>query len=421
MRHILIVQSAYPADRAELSAKRLEITRHTCAVALRTQRVKPVVHVAVCPDDVHLQERREVFESTGCEVRFLERPTWRLYHEDWELPSGWKLVSRMDDDDCLSIDFCEGLQGNAREQREALLWPSGYTFWRHQIHALTHRGNQFPTLCTNRQEDPHQEQHWRIPDLWSSRAVSNLPGWIWVRHAEAATTTLARYRRSPVGRIDATRFGVNLRAIARACDALGQASGDYASHRSPHLDQVRRENSQNRLLSEMLTASGSDKCTLHGYGPAYDRWRRHCPRGRVLEVGVLDGASAAAFRAAGYAWTGIDREPKAGLDVIQTTTPDLSPAVTELTRRGLQYDLVIDDGSHKLPCQLAALEALWPFVAPAGVLLIEDIQSEANADALIAAAARTGANVALVDTRGRSARYDDLMLAVSREPLEWLS
>jgi hypothetical protein len=135
----------------------------------------------------------------------------------------------------------------------------------------------------------------------------------------------------------------------------------------------------------------------------------------------LDGASAAAFRAGGYDWTGIDREPKSGLDVIQATTPDLSPAVAELTRRGLQYDLVIDDGSHRLPCQLAALEALWPFMAPSGVLLIEDIQSEANADNLIAAAARTGAHVALLDTRPRSRRYDDLMLAVSRESLGWLS
>jgi hypothetical protein len=419
MRHIMIIQSAYPPDRAELSARRLEITRHTCAVALRTQRVKPVVHVAVCPDDAHLDARREVFQSTGCEVRFLERPSWRLYHENWDLPDGWKLVSRMDDDDVLSVDFCEVLQATAREQREALLWPSGYVFWRQQIFSLTHRGNQFPTLCTNADEDPHQEPHWEIQKRWPSRAVSNFPGWIWVRHGDAATTTLQRYRQRQLGRIDTARFAVNLRAIHRACEATGVAAADYATHTSPHLQQVRRENSQNRYLSDMLTASGSDKAQLHHYGWWYDAWRRRCPQGDVLEVGVLDGASSAAFRAGGYHYTGIDRSLVGGVDVIQCTTPDFAPACAELDRRGLLYDLVIDDGSHALECQAAAINALWRFVRPGGVLWIEDIQSEHNFRELLRIARQAAPHVQGLDMRHLRGRYDDLAIVLSREPLAW--
>lgn len=246
MKHIMIIQSAYPPDRAELSARRLEITRHTCAVALRTQRLKPIVHVAVCPDDVHIDARREVFISTGCEVRFIERPEWRLYKENWELPDGWKLVGRMDDDDVLSVDFCEVLQATAREQREALLWPVGYTFWRQQIHLLRHPGNQFPTLCTDAAEDPHQIRHWEIPATWPSRIVSEAPGWIWVRHGDAATSTLPRYRRKLLRRIDSDRFHVNLRAIVRACEPSGVASGNYHEHKSPHIKYVLQENANAR-------------------------------------------------------------------------------------------------------------------------------------------------------------------------------
>jgi len=421
MRHIIIIQSAYSADRGELSARRLEITRHTCAVALRTQRVKPVVHVAVCPDDAHIDARREVFQSTGCEVRFLERPAWRLYHEDWELPAGWKLVSRMDDDDVLSVDFCEVLQATARERREALLWPVGYTFWRQQIFRLEHRGNQFPTLCTSGDENPHQEPHWEIPRRWPSRAVSTAPGWIWVRHGDAATTTLQRYRQKQLGRIDSSRFACNLRAIHRACEAAGVAAADYATHKSPHLQQVRRENAQARYLSDMLTASGSDKSQLHGYGWWYDAWRKHCPTGNVLEVGVFNGASAAAFQAAGYRYTGIDRSLVGGVDVIQCTTPDFAPACAELDRRGLLYDLVIDDGSHKLECQAAAISALWRFVRPGGCLWIEDIQSEHAFRELLRIAKATAPHVQGLDMRSLRGRYDDLAVLIFAEPLAWFA
>lgn len=419
MRHVMIIQSAYGPDRADLSARRLAITRHTCCVALATQQVKPTVHVAIHPEDVHGDARRQAFLETGCEIRFLERPEWRLYGEDWELPDGWKLVSRMDDDDVIARDFCHVLQLSFREQREALLWPHGYVFWRHQIHKLEHRGNQFPTLSTSGNEDPHREPHWEIPQRWPSRAVSNLPGWIWCRHADAATTTLQRYRRQQVGRIDATRFGVNLRAIARAADAVGTASGDYASHTSPHLQQVRHENAQNRPLSQLLTRHGSDKCQLHSYGWWYDAWRRHCPRGRVLEIGVLNGSSAAAFRAAGYEYTGIDRSGVGGVDVIQCTTPDFAPAVGELLRRGLIYDLIIDDGSHLLECQAAAISALWQFVAQCGVMWIEDIQSTHNLTELQRVGVVASQHVQACDMRHLRGRHDDLAIVLSREPLAW--
>jgi hypothetical protein len=158
---------------------------------------------------------------------------------------------------------------------------------------------------------------------------------------------------------------------------------------------------------------------LHSYGWWYDAWRKHCPTGNVLEVGVFNGSSAAAFRAAGYQYTGIDRSLVGGVDVIQCTTPDFAPACSELDRRGLQYDLVIDDGSHRLECQAAAISALWRFVAPNGVLWIEDIQSEHAFRELLQIARATALHVQGLDMRGLRGRYDDLTVLMSAEPLAW--
>ena len=58
--HFMLIQSAY--TDAGLSARRLEITKHSCLPSLRYQSLKPIVHVAVNPADPLLAERRAVFE-----------------------------------------------------------------------------------------------------------------------------------------------------------------------------------------------------------------------------------------------------------------------------------------------------------------------------------------------------------------------
>lgn len=239
--HIMIIQAAY--SDPELSARRLNIARNTSIVSLAFQTQKPVVHIAVNPSDPHCQQRLDAYRATGCEVRPLFRDSWRLYRENWELPEGRKIVSRMDDDDVIAKDFCEATRNAAPASGEmAMIWPNGYVFWRQMIFLLKHRGNQFVTLVTDEMKDPHQEQHWGYHKRWPSRVVSNQPGWIWVRHGDAATSTLPRYRKSQVGRIDSRRIPVNLRAIVRATEPSGKPSGSYAEHRSPHIGFVLREN-----------------------------------------------------------------------------------------------------------------------------------------------------------------------------------
>lgn len=242
--HFMIIQSAYTDPR--LSERRLEITKHTSVNSLWFQIQKPIVHVAVNPADPFLAERKAAFESTNCEVKFLYRDEWKLYKENWELPTGRKIVSRMDDDDVISKDFCELTRNASPVSGEMnLIWPRGYVYWRETPFLLTHKGIQFVTLVTDEMKDPHQEQHWQYHKRWPTRVVSKSPGWIWVRHGDTASSCLPRYRKNPVRGIDAKRIPVNLRAIIRAIADSGEASGNYTEHRNQReLRHVLQENAK---------------------------------------------------------------------------------------------------------------------------------------------------------------------------------
>ena len=392
--HYMLIQSAY--TDAGLSARRLEITRHSCLPSLRYQHLKPIVHVVVNPADPWLIERKALFESSGCEVRFLERKTWRLYGEDWELPAVHKVVSRMDDDDVLAAEFCEVTNATAPTFGNcALIWPTGYVFWRSAAFSLTHTGNQFVSLATT-SHDPHEVGHWKFVKTWPFRRVSEKPGWIWIRHGDAVTSTIRKYRQTRVNRIDSARIPINLRAIDRAIAASGLASGDYAEHA--------RRPGHSVPPSQALTIHGSDKTSVHNYGAFYDELWNDLKPLRIVEIGVLTGASLRAWKYATPAATviGADRNPVPGLDVVQIVTPDYGPLRDRL-RAEQPVDLIIDDGSHTLPDQVAGVRALWPYLRDGGVYVVEDLQDETAVHWF------RGQGWTIEDFRGISGRYDDLI------------
>jgi hypothetical protein len=161
----------------------------------------------------------------------LLRANWNLYKEDWELPEGRKIVSRMDDDDVIARDYCREIQAAAPESGEwNLCCPVGYVWWRSTAYRLEHMGNQFVSLVTDEQTDPHQEGHWNYHAKWQTKIVSSAPSWIWVRHGAASTSTLKKYRTKKLKGIDAIRIPINLRAIERAIQPLGVPSGTYDEH-----------------------------------------------------------------------------------------------------------------------------------------------------------------------------------------------
>ena len=392
--HCIVIQSVFTDP--DLSQRRLVITEHTSFPALRYQTRKPVIHLAQSPKDLHAQTRLSMYQATGCEVVPVWHDTWQLYGADYSLPAGRKVVSRIDDDDVLSADFCERVYGAAPASGEiALIWPTGYTWWRSTAHLLTHPGNQFVSIVTDGNRSPHDIGHWLYHKQWPFRVVSNDVGWIWVRHGDAASSTLKRYRAIRRGGIDATRIPINLRAIDRAIAASGQASGDYTAHKIQK---------QSGPVSEALRRHGSDKVTVHTYGAFYDKlWRDVRPQ-RVVEIGVLNGASLRAWQdvAPGGRIIGADRNPPAGLDCVRMTSPDFAPLRDRL-RQESPVDLIIDDGSHTLPDQVAGVRALWWSLRVGGVYVVEDLQDERAVEWF----RREGWTIE--DYRGIAGRYDDLI------------
>ena len=101
----------------------------------------------------------------------------------------------------------------------------------------------------------------------------------------------------------------------------------------------------------------------------------------VLEVGVHKGASLRAWRHVGYPVEaiGIDRQRVDGVAMVVATAPDFTPVLREL--EGRKFDLIIDDGSHVLLHQLAAVNQLQQLLEPGGYFVVEDLQNQQAIDA----------------------------------------
>jgi predicted O-methyltransferase YrrM len=406
--HLIIIQAVYTDNN--LSARRLVISQHTSKPSLAYQTRKPTIVLSQHPDDPHAQERLQMYSETGCEVRQVWRREWKLYGEDYELPSGRKVVSRMDDDDVISTDFCERTYnaGCKAENGTALIWPQGMTYWRHQAYSWKYPGNQFVSIVTAENRSPHDMQHHRFLN-WPFVIVHHEVGWIWVRHGDAHTPTLEKYRPRRLNRIDTARTPVNMRAISRAIEPSGQAAATYAEHQ-------RRKPPQSKpgSFSEALKLEGSDKTTVHTYGQFYDNLIADLQPRRVLEIGVFQGASIRAWRHLKdpVEVVGIDRNPCPGIPVIRCTAPDFSPALDQL--QGQQFDLIIDDGSHVASHQIAAIQQLSPLLRSGGLFVVEDLQDDA-ATAAVRDAFPDDWTAIAQDWRRQSGRYDDVIV-VGRKP-----
>ena len=81
-----------------------------------------------------------------------------------------------------------------------------------------------------------------------------------------------------------------------------------------------------------------------------------------------------------------------------------------------QHQFVIDDGAHDLESQIRTLKNYWQFVQPGGTYFIEDIEDDANTDALRKFVGDWIKEPHTVDYyRGFAHRSDDRILAISKE------
>ena len=130
---------------------------------------------------------------------------------------------------------------------------------------------------------------------------------------------------------------------------------------------------------------GTDKSSSHhDYLRHYEFYlgalRR--PIRNLLEIGVYDGGSLRMWSEflPDAQVTGLDIDPRClefsggNATVLMCDQSDAQQLVDVAVKLG-PFDVIIDDGSHIWSHQILTFETLFPFVAPGGVFIIEDIDT----------------------------------------------
>lgn len=144
-------------------------------------------------------------------------------------------------------------------------------------------------------------------------------------------------------------------------------------------------------LGDLLDAHGSDKNTVHSYGPVYDLiFAQQLVKNRplkVLEIGIYKGASLQAFASLPYVQTvvGIDNaasgvaEPQGlNIDKVKAYWGAEFDAYCDDTLQMLldihgKFDVIIDDGPHSWDSQVWFFKNYDTLLNDGGVLVCEDI------------------------------------------------
>lgn len=129
-------------------------------------------------------------------------------------------------------------------------------------------------------------------------------------------------------------------------------------------------------VAECLQICGSDKVSVHSYGDFYNRLFADIRPEKLLEIGGLRGDSMRAWRMAFPLIQSIviDQNQITNEDTVICKTPDFWPAIRRFCHEP-QFDIIIDDGSHRIGCQVSGANNLWEFLRVGGVYVIEDLQS----------------------------------------------
>jgi 8-demethyl-8-alpha-L-rhamnosyltetracenomycin-C 2'-O-methyltransferase len=167
-------------------------------------------------------------------------------------------------------------------------------------------------------------------------------------------------------------------------------------------------------LCDIFARYPTDKNTGHRYGPVYEELLAPIrdQAWAVLEIGVARGGSLRVWRDYFPKATvvGLDIDPSARFidDRIVCVTGDQAAPyiVRQVGDNYGPFDLIVDDGSHKIGDQMTSLLNLWEHLAADGVYVVEDIQDVAAYERVL------GSFGQLYDVRGV---YDDVMFVLRKQ------
>jgi len=133
----------------------------------------------------------------------------------------------------------------------------------------------------------------------------------------------------------------------------------------------------------MIDESNSDKISHHGYHRFYPWFLNHLRDENInlLEIGIDETESLKLWK--GYFNNvnlhGIDIDEKEFNNtevtlhkVDQSNALELDKFVADI---GINFDVILDDGSHVPEHQILTINKLWNLVKPGGIYIIEDIET----------------------------------------------
>jgi len=135
-------------------------------------------------------------------------------------------------------------------------------------------------------------------------------------------------------------------------------------------------------LDKLAEKYGTDKGPSgHGYTAAYFDRLRHLSRRRfrMLEIGVLAGASIRMWEEF-FPFAeihGIDIDPACSAhsaDRVKVSIVDQGNKddMQAFAARESNFELVVDDGGHRMHQQILGFEVLFPTLLPGGIYIVED-------------------------------------------------
>lgn len=220
--HFVLVRSQ--ATDATISRQRLDIFAQTMLPSLQQQQATDTplqVVVAVDSTDPLLAKRKAAWQTCGHDVRFVavDNVTDSRFVIDWQLPdnTGKRLLTRLDDDDLISVDFLRLTQAEAAGpySRAVLEWPNGYVWHSGTLHRLRNPCHNNISIVTVGSETPYDADHKSWQGAWPVFPVNDSRGWVWVRHATTMTKTKPKYLRQTAGQPNAKRWAVGLSNICQ--------------------------------------------------------------------------------------------------------------------------------------------------------------------------------------------------------------
>lgn len=189
-------------------------------------------------------------------------------------------------------------------------------------------------------------------------------------------------------------------------------------------------------LVELADSRGTDKNSTHSYLPIYDDLFRDYKLSmkNVMEVGICTGGSIKLwndyFTNANV--VGIDICDKESLIMncyqfqynilnndknklyISTDAYNMN-TVSHIISNHEKFDMILDDGSHKLEHMIFFIKNYSKLLTDTGILIVEDIQDEKWIDILKESVPdELKSYVDIYDLRHVKGRYDDILLVINK-------